>query len=268
MLMRKGFYGAAAAALIGTAATGALAAEVAPARAARVAAAPVAVAPGCAQFGGGYVGVQGGFQQYSYGWQDLDAFRGQVFGDDHQAPDGTSVTKGGGHAGGVVGFNWQQRCTVFGIEGDYNWASSKASEILTNLGHNDGDDAWNISSKLTSFGTIRLRTGVVVDNLLLYVTGGVGYARFNRSFGFFGGGGSESEAFSGSDSKWGWAAGVGTEWAFNPNWSLKSEVLYIGFTDNTQTFTSSVADPGVSYRFGNEDRIWASRVSLNYRWGG
>ena len=38
-----------------------------------------------------------------------------------------------------------------------------------------------MSSKLDGFGTLRLRTGIVVDNLLVYVTGGLAQARFDRS---------------------------------------------------------------------------------------
>ncbi len=33
-----------------------------------------------------------------------------------------------------------------------------------------------VSNNLQSFGTVRARTGVVVDNLMLYVTGGLAYA--------------------------------------------------------------------------------------------
>ncbi len=31
------------------------------------------------------------------------------------------------------------------------------------------------------FGTARVRTGIVVDNVLLYATGGLAYANFNRN---------------------------------------------------------------------------------------
>ena len=72
------------------------------------------------------------------------------------------------------------------------------------------------------FGTVRARTGVVVDNLLLYVTGGFAYARFNNVLTVFEDAPATAVAFANSRTRWGWTAGVGTEWAFAPNWSLKS----------------------------------------------
>jgi outer membrane immunogenic protein len=232
--------------------------------------APVAkalpAAAGCAQFGGFHVGGQGGSTYYDYRWQDLDAFRGEG-SDDHQAPDATSATKFGWNAGAQAGYDWQSRCTVFGIEADWSWSNAKASSFLTTLGHS-GTDAptTDISSQLRWFGTIRTRTGIVVDNLLLYVTGGLAYARFNRNFKFTDGDG-DFETFSGRQTRWGWTAGVGTEWAINQNWSLKSEALYMAFAKSDQTFTSTNFDPDVRFRFGNQDSAWVSRIGLNYRWG-
>lgn len=33
--------------------------------------------------------------------------------------------------------------------------------------------------------------------------------------------------YSYSDTRWGWTAGGGVEWAFAPNWSIKAEYLYV-----------------------------------------
>ncbi len=64
---------------------------------------------------------------------------------------------------------------------------------------------------------------------MLYVTGGLAYAKTERSvdlnipiLGI-------SETFSSDKSRLGWTAGFGTEWQFASNWSLKSEVLYARF---------------------------------------
>jgi hypothetical protein len=63
------------------------------------------------------------------------------------------------------------------------------------------------------FGTVRARTGVVLDNVLLYVTGGLAYARFNRDFTVLENGPPPvSAVFSSSRTRWGWTAGVGSEW--------------------------------------------------------
>ena len=81
-------------------------------------------------------------------------------------------------AGLQGGYNWQSRCTVFGIEADYNWANVGHDELFTDP---VAASTLPISSQLKSFGTIRTRSGVVVENLLLYVTGGLAYAKNDRS---------------------------------------------------------------------------------------
>jgi outer membrane immunogenic protein len=172
----------------------------------------VAAGPACAQFGGVYVGGQTGSTYYDYCWQDSDAFRGQV-NDDHQAPDATSATKFGWHGGVLGGYNWQTRCTVFGIETDWHWSSAEAKSLLTLNGHNPVNDLnWDIRSKLQWFGTVRVRSDVAVDNLLLDVTGGLAYAHFKRNFAFSDPENSDFETLSGKQTRLGWTAGVGTEW--------------------------------------------------------
>ena len=60
------------------------------------------------------------------------------------------------------------------VEADWSWANNRASATYF-----DGDagtqDAITIESRMRWFGTVRARTGVVVDNVLLYVTGGLAY---------------------------------------------------------------------------------------------
>jgi outer membrane immunogenic protein len=68
------------------------------------------------------------------------------------------------------------------------------------------------------FGTTRIRTGVVVDNLLLYVTGGLAYANIKRDALFFNDDNPGlQETFSSSKIRLGWTAGAGAEWAINHN---------------------------------------------------
>ena len=120
------------------------------------------------------------------------------------------------------------------------------------------------------FGTLRARTGIIVDNVLLYATGGLAYANFNHTYTFFEDGPATTGVVLNNNTRWGWTAGVGTEWAFSPNWSLKSEVLYMQFEKSTVTAlgTGIIGNLGVPYRLESQDQAWISRVGVNYRFGG
>ena len=67
------------------------------------------------------------------------------------------------------------------------------------------------------FGTVRARTGIVVDNVLLYATGGLAYARFNSDLTVFEDAPATSAAFSpqphalGLDRRCGHGMGVRTQ---------------------------------------------------------
>jgi len=54
----------------------------------------------------------------------------------------------------------------------------------------------------------------------------------------------ESFLFSISDTRFGWTAGAGIEWALNNNWSIGAEWLYINLTSSGQTSPTSLLGPG------------------------
>jgi outer membrane immunogenic protein len=230
--------------------------------------APPAARAACAHFGGFYVGGQAGVANYSNTFNDLDSFG--VFQIDPFLPQDVSHTGRGALAGAQAGYNWQSGCTVFGIESDWAWTGAKASTVLSDGGGFPPESTDHITptSKLRWFGTTRIRTGVVVDNLLLYVTGGLAYANFKRDVLFFDDTGPKQETFSSNRTRFGWTAGAGTEWAINANWSLKSEFLYMAFQKDETTFTSQIiSGVGTQFRLKNEDSVWVGRIGLNYRFG-
>jgi outer membrane immunogenic protein len=220
---------------------------------------------GCANFGGFYVGAQAGGASYNHTFNDVDAFAINVV--DSKLPRSVSHSGRGGLAGAQAGYNWQSGCTVFGIESDWARANAKASSLLRD-GDRDDADSVTVTSKMSWFGTTRIRTGVVVDNLLMYVTGGLAYANFKRDLVFFDANCCNPEVFSRSRTRFGWAAGVGTEWAINANWSLKSEFLYMQFQKDETTETSVSFNTGNFHpSFRHEDSAWVTRIGLNYRFG-
>jgi outer membrane immunogenic protein len=221
-------------------------------------------ASACAQFGGGYIGVVGGSTYYDHKFNDLDNFGYVVVDIDNFG--GFSNTDFGWHVGAGGGWNWQRGCTVFGVHADWSWTNAKTSSFHTDL---DPDVNITMTSRMKWFATARTRTGIVVDNLLLYVTGGLAVAQFDRS-NFYNDDG-DTLLVGTNRTRIGWVAGVGTEWQISPNWTLGGEFLYMGFEkqDVTFTCTGAICDTeGQPFRYRFNDAAWISRVSLNYRWGG
>jgi outer membrane immunogenic protein len=235
-------------------------------------AAPPIARPACAQFGGWYVGANVGWGYLAHNYHDRDNLA--QFTDD-DLPTSTRDTKSGVNGGVQAGYNYQTGCTLFGIEADWSWSDTNASSFNT-----DGDgpvgapgtDTLSVSSKMRWFGTVRARSGVIVDNVLLYVTGGLAYANFNNSVSIFEDDPATTLTLSRSKTRWGWTAGLGTEWAFAPNWSLKSEVLYMRFEKDTATFIGdglpAGGNLGQAYRLESQNEAWISRIGVNYRFGG
>lgn len=235
-----------------------------------VKAAPVIARPACAQFGGFYLGGQVGYGYYDYSYHDKGNLVQTI---DDDLPTSARLTNDGWNGGVQGGYNYQTGCTVFGVEADWSWTNKRASGTFL-----DGDaaaiDTLTIESRMKWFGTVRARSGIVVDNLLLYATGGFAYANFDRSYTITEDNPLTTVAFNSSGTRWGWTAGVGSEWAFSGNWSLKSEFLYMRFVNNDVTHTGVTVNgvnfgvPGRAYAFNNQDEAWVTRIGLNYRFGG
>jgi outer membrane immunogenic protein len=215
----------------------------------RKAASPVAVARPCAaqQFQGFYIGVSGGGVYHEARRNDTDGFLTDN--------SGWTQHKWGGIAGGQAGYNWTTCNTLWGVEIDGSWAGVK-NTLRDNP--NAPDDNF-IESKMNTFVTARLRTGLVLDNLLLYVTGGFAAAQHKTTWSDL------PDTVTFKEWRYGWTAGFGTEWKWTSNWSIKSEVLYAAFTDRDRSFVG--AGP-TTYNFRHSDSVWVSRIGLNYAWGG
>ena len=234
--------------------------------------APPIARPACAQFGGWYVGANVGYGYLQHNFQDRDFLAGSI---DTGLPRSTQDSNSGVNGGVQAGYNYQTGCTLFGVEADWSWSDTNASSFNW-----DGDgpigaagvDTSSVSSRMRWFGTVRARSGVIVDNVLIYATGGFAYANFARSYTIFEDAPATTSTFSWNNTRWGWTAGVGTEWAFAPNWSLKSEVLYMRFEKDTATATGLGAPgagiAGAAYRLESQNEAWISRIGVNYRFGG
>lgn len=116
--------------------------------------------------------------------------------------------------GGVqAGYNFQVGHLLFGVEGDFDGATFGHPPLPTpTLG----------TVRQNWIGTIAGRAGLVQDEWLFYAKLGGGWVHSNATLSFPG------VNWQGSNTSAGWLAGVGVEYGFKPNWTLKLEYDYIG----------------------------------------
>jgi outer membrane immunogenic protein len=169
---------------------------------------------------------------------------GWGFGDSRWDSTASSFDVSGGLVGGTLGYNWQFGQGVFGIEADLSWSDIKGSTTtLCPLG---------CETKNTWLGTARARLGYAADRFMPYVTGGAAFGEVEaRTPGFPGA----------SDTRVGWTAGGGLEFALAGNWTAKAEYLYVdlgkfdcgtncgGLPPDNVSFDSHIIRGGLNYRF-------------------
>jgi outer membrane immunogenic protein len=173
---------------------------------------------------GFYLGIHGGG-----GWADN---KFTVFPQDN-------VTGTGGLIGGHAGYNWQFGSVVAGVEGDFDGAFLKKTDV----------DAFE--HKTDELASARARLGyVVIPSLLAYGTAGAGWGH------------SEIRTAGLTDStfdQFGWVAGAGLEYKIWGPLIARAEYLHYGF--GSKSFTGpafrtdtlkldvDVVRGGLSYKF-------------------
>jgi outer membrane immunogenic protein len=183
---------------------------------------------------GFYAGINGGGGWGTTNWTDLGGGLA-----DHNVS--------GGLVGGTLGYNLQLGALVIGFEGDLDWANITGHTTCPNV-------AFTCNSKLSSFGTVDIRTGYAFDHFLVFGT-----------FGLMGGNVSISTTSAAlgtngtSTTPVGWTWGVGGEYAFTDNWSAKIEYLRFDTTSYRYTVdsalqvnakvTGNVVRAGLNYKF-------------------
>jgi outer membrane immunogenic protein len=154
-----------------------------------------------------------------------------------------------GYAGGLLaGWNYQMDSFVFGIEGDWAFGGTVATNDEPGV---DTDISFN------NIATLRARAGLAFDNTLVYFTGGL--AAVDMEYGAM-------MSTAQSDSAWvyGWTAGGGLEHAFSDNFSGRIEYLYVSLPDTDFSLSSGGNTLDVTQSF---DGIHMIRAGLTYNFG-
>jgi len=189
-----------------------------------------------------------------------------------QSVNSSSVT-----GGFSAGYNWQVNHAVLGLEGDINYFGFRGSAAGTALYPCCAPDTFTVNSSVSAdwLATIRGRLGfLVAPAWLIYGTGGAAIAEVKGSFNFSD---TSSAAMRESavirDTRLGWTAGVGTEYAFGGGWSLKAEYLYVDLGRASATSTNLVRSidgvqfPGNVYTHSLDLKSNIVRVGVNYKFG-
>jgi outer membrane immunogenic protein len=182
---------------------------------------------------GAYVGINAGYGFGSSQWTDtVTQISTNKFG--------TS----GGVVGGTLGYNLQLSSVVVGLEGDIDWSGIKGSTTVNCITTCETRNTW--------LGTARGRIGYAFERFLPYFTAGAAFGEVKGSVAGFG---------SFAQTKVGWTAGAGLEYAFTDNWTTKLEYLYVdlgkancnaacsGGDPFDVTFKTSIVRGGVNYKF-------------------
>jgi outer membrane immunogenic protein len=160
-----------------------------------------------------------------------------------------------GFLGGLqAGYNWQHRNFVYGLEGDISFlAGGKATTNgLTNYGY-----AASKSSQIQGLGTFRARFGMDFDGTMPYVTGGIAVGSIKHTY---------TDTGYGSSSKTSWvpglALGAGIEHKLTNNWSVKGELMWVGFRSTDLNFPTPYGTSGTTTF---KDNLLTFKVGMNYR---
>ena len=205
---------------------------------------------------GFYAGLNAGYARGTTAWTDLDG----AFIVGGSLTESTNGFTGGGQ----VGYNWQFRHAVVGLETDFNYLGLSQTTTLFVTSHGAGSAPNGFHDAIHWFGTVRGRAGLVLDNVMTYITAGLAYGRTNHNFNDLAG-----TIHDISATKVGFAAGFGAEYALDPRWSVKAEALYVDLGKNSATVPGIIGfAPPLPGRFDVSDTMWIVRAGVNYKFGG
>ena len=233
--------------------------------------APVAAVSPAFSWTGLYFGVHAGGGAANANWfypnDTLNAVSGPPTGFPLNVTSG-SHSASSWLAGAQIGYNYQIKNWVVGIEAEFSATNLKGSNVDPSFP--------NINHTQTDFiGTLAGRAGYSWDRVLLYGKAGLGWAHNNYSDNalatFVSGGAPDSVTLPAgivqdraSLNRFGLMVGAGVEYALTQNWSVKGEYDYLDFGKQRVTF-SPVNAGLLPFDEDIKQRIHLFKLGLNYR---
>lgn len=147
-----------------------------------------------------------------------------------------SLSPKGVIGGGQIGYDWQVNPSwVIGLVADFQGADITASGTRNVVNLQGVPGTTSLSEKLDFLGTVRARAGWAVNNWLFYGSGGLAYGDVRSTVSFNVPANGILDSGSHSDTRAGWAAGGGVNYAMTPNWILGVDYIHydLGHTSVT-----------------------------------
>ena len=165
--------------------------------------------------------------------------------------------------GGQAGYNYQAGPWVLGVEAQASWTDMRASNgnlLIPTLIVNN--------SKTSALGTLAGRVGYAFDRFMIFGKAGGAWAHDK----FWTTAGPASPAagtvIQAADSdRFGWMLGIGAEYAFAANWSVKIEYDYMDFGRQRETLQPVQVFAG-PFPYDIRQRVDLVKAGINYKFGG
>lgn len=166
--------------------------------------------------------------------------------------------------GGTLGFNWQVKSYVLGVEGDFNFTNANTGQVASY--QDELQNEYHMQSQQKWFATARVRAGYAFDNVLLYGTGGFAFVNSHHEgiAGNYQCGNADGTyyGYCGNETSLGFAVGAGVEAKVTDNWSVKAEYLFL---DMPTIVEKSTTPAYVNYYNGAFlDSSHIVRIGVNY----
>ncbi len=177
--------------------------------------------------------------------------------------------------GAKAGYNQQFGAFVLGVEGDIS--SFHFNRTVANAGNpfvtfpTSGSAQMSTNVETSWLATIRGRVGFAADHWLFYGTGGAAFAnvKYSNSYKAFSplGSGFDFETASASQTRTGWAAGAGVDYALFPNVILSAEYLHVdlGSIPATGAVTTQASTATATFNFSTKVTSDIGRVGAAFK---
>lgn len=206
---------------------------------------------------GFHVGVHTGYGQSQTKWDALIARNGNFRG---IVDNGYSHTASYWLNGVHTGIDFQTGRMVFGAGASLSYAPIE-HQVITPPGMLN-QIVSDLTENITWIGTVTGRVGYAFDNnVLLYGKGGAAIANVDYVWVVHALG---SLLDRGSQTRFGWTAGAGAEYAFRNNWSASIEYNYVDLGAKNEPFGVGV---GLVLSHNAKTDLHLVKAGLNYRFG-